>query len=113
MRRPKYYGRLRRQLWLSITPFMAGMGLSFWLLAKASEDWNFWMIASGIVILIATFGYGLRLAWIWDKRTKEFRCPDCGRVIGPPAIGRPATPILFICTHCGVEWDTGMDFGDV
>jgi hypothetical protein len=104
MRRIKPYHRFAWQFYTSLMPLLAGMAVMIWW---AETGWDGWTIAAAV----ATAVYGLVLVAWWAIQMMNFRCPDCGRVIGDGEVHEPGTPVNFICTHCDVEWETGITQG--
>ena len=72
------------------------------LLWPAAPIWAFSIaVAIGFITFLVLF-----------VRTRpKFKCPQCGRELGRETmLGKEeGEPIRFVCSACGVEWESGMN----
>ncbi|MEX0702767.1 MAG: hypothetical protein WD069_11795 [Planctomycetales bacterium] len=95
----RFHSRLRRRGFTIFAVLVVPL-LGFIYLADVERLWFLCVWVAGVVAALASYWWTLA----------RYRCPKCGRTIGDLRTGRfgHEMPIVFRCTACDIEWDTGV-----
>lgn len=90
----------------SALPFVLVFTFMWFRLRSGRIDALFW---SACALFVAGSVFGL---WWQAYRSRRMICPQCGAMLfrsGHPGRGQAMN---FVCSHCDVEWITGLSVPD-